>query len=166
MAAVDDALAYNREAVELFVRRAEEVPADAWARPRAPGKWSPAQVTEHVAISYEVSRRVITGETAMGGLPRFLRPLVRALFFKRMLATGKFPGRTKTSAAFEPSATPPNRPAGLARLGAALTVFEEDVRRQPPGTPVEHPVFGRLALADYVRFAGHHTRHHEAQLGP
>jgi hypothetical protein len=48
-AGVQSTLDENRKAVSAFVAAARAVPRSAWAAPRAPAKWSPAQVTEHVA---------------------------------------------------------------------------------------------------------------------
>ena len=59
-------LANNREAVADFLNTASALAPSDWGRPRAPGKWSPGQVTEHVALTYEVSRRILHGTTAEG----------------------------------------------------------------------------------------------------
>ena len=48
MADVNDVLAANRAAVLDLVAAAERSAAT-WTTPRAPGKWSPSQVVEHVA---------------------------------------------------------------------------------------------------------------------
>ena len=47
-------LAAYEEAAGDFRSRAERVPSDAWDRPCREGKWSPAQETEHIALSYEL----------------------------------------------------------------------------------------------------------------
>jgi hypothetical protein len=54
MADVNDVLAANRAAV-IDVVVAAERSAATWTTPRAPGKWSPSQVVEHVARSLEES---------------------------------------------------------------------------------------------------------------
>ena len=50
MIAITEALRANREALDDIVVAAEGA-AEHWATPRAPGKWSPSQVVEHVARS-------------------------------------------------------------------------------------------------------------------
>ena len=52
MADVNDVLAANRAAVLDLVAAAERSAAT-WTTPRAPGKWSPSQVVEHVAGGLE-----------------------------------------------------------------------------------------------------------------
>ena len=48
MADINTALAANRDAVDEMIRAGEQSGA-AWIAPRAPGKWSPSQIVEHVA---------------------------------------------------------------------------------------------------------------------
>src|SRR6266566_339156 len=60
MANVNDALAANRDAVLDLVAAAERSAAT-WTTPRAPGKWSPSQVVEHVARSLEGSAKLFSG---------------------------------------------------------------------------------------------------------
>ena len=58
----------------------------AWTVPRAPGKWSPSQVVEHVAMALEESANVVTETPSkFPSIPGFLRPVARALFFNRVL---------------------------------------------------------------------------------
>ena len=65
MTDINDALAANRAATIDFVAAAERSEAT-WTTPRAPGKWSPSQVVEHVAHCWEESANVVSRAT-----PRF-----------------------------------------------------------------------------------------------
>src|SRR4026209_2461289 len=57
-----------------------------WTKPRAPGKWSPSQVVEHVARIMEESANVAAGRPSkFPTIPFFLRPIVRVIVFKRTL---------------------------------------------------------------------------------
>jgi hypothetical protein len=60
MADVNDALAVNRAAVIDLVAAAERSAAT-WTTPRAPGKWSPSQVVEHVAGGLDEAANVFSG---------------------------------------------------------------------------------------------------------
>jgi len=60
MADVSTVLAGNRAAVDDLIAAADRTGA-AWATPRAPGKWSPSQVVEHVARALEESANVVAG---------------------------------------------------------------------------------------------------------
>ncbi len=88
------ALANNHTAVdEMFeaAKKSESV----WTTPRAPDKWSPAQVVEHTALVLEQSANVVSGTPSkFPSLPRLARPLVR-LVFKWILRKQSFPkGKT------------------------------------------------------------------------
>src|SRR5437773_8933669 len=48
MSSMKPTIVDNREAVDAFITAARAVAPSAWTAPRAPGKWSPGQVTEHV----------------------------------------------------------------------------------------------------------------------
>ena len=60
MADVNDALAANRAAVIDLVAAAERSAAT-WTTPRAPGKWSPSQVVEHVARGLDEAANIFSG---------------------------------------------------------------------------------------------------------
>src|SRR5437773_10436161 len=90
MANLDAALADTRAAADELMATAERAGA-AWATPRAPGKWSPSQLVEHVSRALEESAHVVTEHPSkFPSLPSFVRPLLRGLLFKRVLNTGKF----------------------------------------------------------------------------
>jgi uncharacterized damage-inducible protein DinB len=158
----------DRRAVTDFLATARAVPPAAWHQPRAPGKWSPAQVTEHVAIAYEVSRGILRGTFAWRGAPRFVRPLIRTFFLKPVLKTGRFAKGGKTPTHFEPTTTPASIGDLATRLQAAATAFEVDVQAAAQGgqTTLDHPFFGAVPLAEYLRLQVIHTSHHRQQLPP
>ena len=54
MADINTALAASKDALEQLIVTCERR-ASAWAAARAPGKWSPSQIVEHVARSLEES---------------------------------------------------------------------------------------------------------------
>jgi hypothetical protein len=169
MADITALLAANRAAVHELLGTADAAAAEGhWTTPRAPGKWSPQQVVEHVAISYEEGGNVVAGRpTKLPTLPVFVRPLAR-LVFNRALKTGKFP-KAKTTKAMDPAKGAPPGPAdpaeARARLDAALAKFEEACReRAAAGDDVPSGAFGKVSLEDYARFTELHTRHHTKQI--
>ena len=157
----------NREAVGAFITAARAVPQSAWTQPRAPGKWSPGQVTEHVAIAYEVARAILNGTFSGRAAPRPLRPLIRTFVLNPILETGRFRKGTKAPAPFQPTASPASVADLTARLQAAAGAFEVEVEAAARlgRTFLDHPFFGRVALSDYSRLQAIHTRHHAQQLG-
>lgn len=162
MSELERVLSSNRAAVDELMAIAERAE---WNRPRAPGKWSAAQVVEHIARSLEEAANAVANRpTKLPTLPRFVRP-VAGWMFRRILRTGKFP-KSKTSGAMNPMASdgaPPSPAEGRKRLDAALAVFEAECRAQA-GRPVHHASFGEVSVEEYVRFAELHTRHHARQI--
>ena len=153
------------QAVEAFLAAARAVPRAEWGQPRAAGKWSSAQVAEHLALAYEVNRDVMHGHPPPISAPRWLRPLIRKFLLGFVLRRGRFPPGSKSPRVFRPGPTPAAPEQLLGRLGTAMAVFEADAAAL--GTPaIDHPFFGRLPLSDFVRLQEIHTRHHRRQLAP
>lgn len=69
MAEIDTVLAASRDAVEQLIRAGEQSGA-AWLAPRAPGKWSPSQILEHVARNLEESANIAAGRPSKVRGPR------------------------------------------------------------------------------------------------
>jgi len=164
MTDVNDVLAGNRAAVNDLIAAAERSGA-AWSTPRAPGKWSPSQVVEHVGLVLEESANVVSGTPSkFPTLPAFVRPMVRRLLFNRVLKKNAFP-KAKTTRAFNP-ATGPSTPAlARVRLEGALARFDQECRaRAESGQNVMSPIFGTVTVEDYARFQEVHTRHHCKQM--
>ncbi len=157
------ALKAHHQAVEAFLNTARSVPPDRWAAPRAPGKWSPGQVADHLAVVYEVNRNVLHGTAPARGAPRLVRPLLRVFLLNPVLRRGAFIPGSKTPKMLEPSESPAPPKELLARLKSAANGFETDTSGNRSAA-IEHPFFGRLALADFVRLQEIHTRHHHPQV--
>lgn len=157
-------LADARSAYADFTVALGAVPSARWSQPRAAGKWSPGQVGEHVAISFELADRVVRSLPLKTALPRFMRWILRQTYVKPTLRNNAMkPGKTVPQ--FQPSATPAFEPT-MKRLDAAamgfLTACAEASRAGQ--TTVEHPAFGTLPLLDYARLQVIHVRHHLAQV--
>ena len=158
----------NRTAVLRFLETACTVPAATWDRPPGSGRWSPAQVAEHVAVTMEQAARIMADVWDGPVWPRPLRPLARMLAFQPVLRAGRFKYRVRTLRSFEPTLGGVTQAGAEARLMQGLEQFEAAVRRLAIGDEAtfEHPMFGRVAFADYVRFNAIHVAHHERQLAP
>jgi hypothetical protein len=164
MADVGTVLAGNRAAVDDLIAAADRTGA-AWTTPRAPGKWSPSQVVEHVARALEESANVVAGTPSkFPTFPTMLRPIVRGLFFKRVLRKGKFP-KAKTTKALDPATGPATPAEARRRLEGALVQFDQACRtRAASGQIITSTLFGAVSVEDYAKFQELHTRHHRAQL--
>jgi hypothetical protein len=164
MSDVQRTLDDNRVAVGELIAAAERC-SDVWTVPRAPGKWSPSQIVEHVARSLEEAANVVSGRPSKFlKLPSFLCPVARALFFNRTLRRVTFP-KAKAARALDPAAGPATLAEARRHLDAALEKFGRDCRAcAQAGRAVESEAFGRVSLTDYARFVALHTRHHCKQM--
>ncbi len=160
---ISAALSDNHTAVDEMIAAGERSES-VWTTPRAPGKWSPSQVVEHVALSLEQSGNVVAGvPSKFPSLPRLARPLVR-LVFRWILKRQAFP-KGKTPKPFDPSAGPATPGEARVRLEGAATKFDQGCRTCATGSgDVASTVFGKVPLEDYVKFQALHVRHHIKQM--
>ena len=167
MAEIDAALAASRDAVDEMIRAGEQSGA-AWNAPRAPGKWSPSQVVEHIARGLEEGANIIAGRPSKLPMPpAVVRLLIRPIagfMFKRVLRKGTFPSGFKAPKMMNPASGPATPAEGRIRLETAYQKYDEACRRiAADGRPVTS-LFGSAPVQDVVRYGELHTRHHTKQM--
>src|SRR5215510_6690521 len=163
MADINDVLAANRAAVLDLVAAAKRSAAT-WTTPRAPGKWSPSQVVEHVARGLEEAANIVSGAPSIPMPPAFLRPLAR-LFFSRFLKKGAFPKGFKANKALDPTSGPATPAEARVRLEGAFARFDQECRRRAAsGQHLVSTHLGTVSVEDLVRYSALHTRHHCKQM--
>lgn len=164
MADMNSTLGANRDAISELISAAEKCEG-AWAVPRAPGKWSPSQLVEHVARTLDESANLVSGApTKFPTLPFFLRPVLRGFLFNRVLKNGTFP-KARTNKAMNPAGGPATPADARIRLETALARFDRECRTcAEAGGAVASATFGKLRVEDYARFIELHTRHHCKQM--
>ena len=166
MADIDTALAASRDAVEEMSRAGEQSGA-AWNAPRAPGKWSPSQIVEHIVRGLEEGANVLAGRPTVPMPPAVVRAVLRPIarfMFKRVLRKGVFPNGFKAHKAFNPASGPATPAEGRIRLEAAHQKYDEACRRiAADGRPVTS-LFGSHPVQDLVRYGEIHMRHHTKQM--
>lgn len=163
----DQACAAHRDAVAVFLSRAREVSVESWKSARAPGKWSPAEIAEHLSLTY----RHLLGELR-GGPParvkgsRLFRFVARYRFLPKLLRDGTIPPGVRAPREVRPQMPTEERTEALERFQALAGEFEEEItrRRASGGGALTHPYFGALDLDRGIRFVEMHLRHHTRQL--
>ena len=154
----------SRAALDELLAAAEAAEEN-WTTPAAPGKWCPAQVTEHIARVYEDAANMIEGRPhGFPKMPRFVRPVARRFLLQRTIRSGNFP-KAKTFKPFDPIDGPESPAAARQRLVAAHERYERACAEcsASDGT-ITSSVFGRVPVGDYMRFNTMHTRHHVKQI--
>jgi hypothetical protein len=165
MAEIDTALAANRDAVDQLIRVGEQSGA-AWSTPRAPGKWSPSQIVEHVARGLEEAANIADGRPSKVSVPPAVIRVLGRFFFKRVLRKGAFPNGSKAHNAVNPASGPATPAEGRIRLETAHQKFDEVCRRIAADGQPMRTWFGPVPAQDFVRFIEIHTRHHIKQMAP
>jgi len=150
-----------------FVDAASKLNPDSWVRPGGAGKWSPAEITEHLKLVYEESLRELRGGTGIkirSGwlLQRFLRLAILPRIFK----SGKFPKGAKSPREVRPTTVTEDRHKTLAQFSLLAEEFQSELvkRKGLKGTRLSHHVFGHLNALEGLRLVTMHIAHHQRQL--
>lgn len=157
----------HRRSIEQFLEHARRVPPTEWEAPVSPGKWSPAQVAEHLRLTYEVIGREAAGGAAIRiRTSWWVRMILRLRYLPAILARGEIPGGAIAPRELRPGDGPFDRESLLAALQATAASTEAAITgaggRRAPG--ITHHVFGRLSPAEALRFATVHNQHHTRQI--
>ena len=156
-----------RATVERFLRSIDATPDARWTEPTRPDKWSPAEIAEHLVLTYDAVLRELGGGVGMRLRLNWWRRLyARARYLRPLLLEGRLPEGAP--------AVREIRPTGPVRAKAELLqVFRERARAFDEGIAaaharggfkMTHPFFGRLHASDSVRLVDVHIEHHRKQL--
>jgi hypothetical protein len=160
-------LAHHSTALEEYRTTAGRLPAHAWMRPLAPGKWTPAEVTSHVSEAYRVLCAELAGNAGMRTLgSRFQRLVLRHTVLPRLLSGGSFPPGVRAPRETRPREIVEDPDTALATLGSLASAFTEELTTRAAAGKVRltHAYFGSLSATQGIRLLTVHTRHHARQL--
>ena len=161
------ARADHQRAVADFIHAARAITADQWEHQPDHTHWSPAQITEHVRMTYDVvSAQFIGGPGLRVRTSWWMRVLLRWRFLGGILETGIFPKGARAPREIHPGPGPFDRETVLAALQRAATDTENRLVASwtDPRGAMTHHVFGTLRPPEGVRLVTVHTAHHAAQL--
>lgn len=154
-------------AVAAFISRAQELTVAQWSAPIAPDKWSPAQIAEHLRLTYAV----IGGELEGGPgirirVPPWMRLWFRIRYLPHIMRSGQLPAGARAPREARPGSGPFERPVTLAALAEAAAMFEDAMARRwdQPEAVLTHHVFGSMPVRKGIRFITVHTEHHTRQI--
>lgn len=160
-------LGAHREALHAFIETARGLPAETWNVARAGDKWSPAQVGEHLRLTYVTVRSELAGGDGFRVRTRgWQQRLFRFLYLPRILRGGRFPKGVPATREIRPGAGPFDRDELLEALRSEGEAFLQDASSaQGSGSgKVTHPFLGGMSILDGIRFTAQHIRHHHAQI--
>jgi hypothetical protein len=164
-ALLDAELAAHMVAVQDFIASAEQVQESGWNLPRQSDKWSPAQVAEHLRLTYTAVNDELS---AQGGLrvrtAWWQQWLLKMWYLPRILNAARFPAGVQATREVRPSGGPHEKAPLLDALRQEAHRFKDAVASSSTGASITHPYLGKLTLLKGTRFLAQHIRHHQKQL--
>ena len=157
----------HRRAVDELLAAARAVAPEQWEHAPDSTHWSPAQIAQHVRLTYEVIWAQFNGGSGIRvRSASWLRPILRWKFLPAILESGKFPPSAKAPSEIRPAAGPFEREPLLDALerAAEATARQFAERWNDPTCLMTHHVFGALRPPEGARLVTVHTAHHAAQL--
>lgn len=131
------------------------------------GKWSAAQILEHLALAFggtaRAFRKAAKEGRNLGGHPT-LADRLRVFVVTQV---GYFPKGRKSPEVVLPTGTLQGSEALRViheNLAAMDDAYADCRRKLPKGRVADHPVLGPLRLEEWPRFHLAHTRHHMKQI--
>jgi hypothetical protein len=157
----------HRRALAAYLETAAALAEDAWDQPSAPGKWTPAEITEHLTLAYEaLITEAREGKPMQVRLPAWRRALLRWVLLPHILFHRSFPLRAPAPREMRPAVPLAARGEALARLKDGGERFEREVlAAHGRGVKVlTHPYFGGIGFRRGFRFVAVHVEHHHRQI--
>ena len=154
-------------AVDGFLAAAAAIDAAGWQSPLADGKWTPAQVTQHVTQTYEVlTVQLRTGKGLTVQTGWLLRKVLRIVVLQPIMWTRRLPRGAKAPRVLQPGAVDVPQEAAIERLRAVAAEFETELlsRRHEKDLQLTHHIFGSVEALKGLDFVAVHTEHHGRQL--
>lgn len=163
----EEAVDEHRAALAAFLDIAEQLKEDAWAAPWGPGKWTRAQVAEHLSLIYEAALRELA--TGVGIRPRVTgvkQRLLRWIFLPHILFHRSLPVKVVSPREARPAEVTVPRVQVLRRLRELGERFEGEMERVigTGGGGLTHPYFGTIKPVKAMRFMAIHIEHHTRQV--
>ncbi len=161
------AAAAHRAALSAFIAAAESVPAAAWNASSHADKWTPAQITEHLRLSYVTVRAELAGSGGFRVRTSWWRQrLMRWLYLPQILRQGRMPAGVPATREIRPSGGPYVQQDLLQALraeGESLLGQLEALQADRDVT-LTHPFLGKLNLLEGLGLSTAHIHHHRTQL--
>ena len=157
----------HASALSEFVGAARRFPGESWTQALASGKWSPAEITSHVAEAYEVLRGELSGGPGMQllGSP-LLRWLLRRTMLPGILRGRPFPAGARAPRETRPRELHADPTSALVALEVKADAFARELSARAADQRLRlcHAYFGPMSARQSLQLASVHTRHHARQL--
>ena len=162
----ESALARHTNAAGTFTKTAEAISDSEWSTPLSEGKWSPAQVTEHLNRTYQVLIGELKGEQGIRvRSPWLLRQILRQTVLRSIYRKRALPKGARAPSEIIPKVVNEMQSASLARFVNLSREFEEGMNaNRQTGRKLTHHIFGAIDLERGLDFIAIHIEHHHRQI--
>ncbi len=158
------ALDLHESASAKLLEVAESIPEAEWRNPVQEGKWSTAELVEHLNNTYDILLSELSGGVGMRIRTKaWQRLLLRLTIVPRIMRSGTFPKNAVAPKEIRPLNVPDREPA-IAAFRERAKKLEEMAIAAAPEQKVTHAYFGRSSVANGVILCSRHIQHHEKQL--
>lgn len=155
-------------AAARLAETAERVEPEKWLVPRAEGKWTPAQIVEHLNRVYDVILGELEGKPGMKIRTRFwMRTLLRLTVVGRILRGGWFPERAPAPYETRPGNGVEDKDEAIRMFRDRAAQFSSAVAKAHESgkkVRITHAYFGAASLDRSTLLCARHIEHHERQL--
>ena len=163
----DEAIARHEAAVTAFKETASEIPVESWLLPIAEGKWSPAQVAEHLNQTYLVVIRELRGERGIRiRSPWILRQVLRQTVLRSIYRKRQLPKGARAPSEIAPKVvdqTPEQAVEKLFQLASEFAAVARTTETEK-GRKLTHHIFGEIDVLSGIDFIAIHIEHHHRQI--
>jgi hypothetical protein len=154
----------HREAAASVAATAENIPADLWLRPRAEGKWSPAETLTHLLLTFDTLQGELEGGKGMKIVTKlWQRVLLRLFLVPKLLRGGAFPQNARAPRELRPQTPPLAQAEAVAKFRVRAAEFEAAAEKARD-RKLTHPYFGTASVTEGLLLCTRHMQHHEKQL--
>jgi hypothetical protein len=156
-----------RATVERFLESVAAVDEARWTSPAKPDKWSPAEIAEHLLLTYDAVLRELGGGVGMRlRLNWWMRLYIRARYLRPLLKYGRFPERAPAVREVRPTGPVHGKAELIQAFRERARAFDEGIAaaHRQGRYRMTHPFFGKLDSSDAVRLVDVHIEHHRKQL--
>ena len=156
------------EATRDVIAAAQRIPPDQWMTPRAEGKWSPAEIVEHLNLAYDALLRDFAGEGGMKIRTKlWQRILLRFTLLPKLMRGEPFPPNARAPRETRPATANRDQAAAIAAFAqrsARLDAAAADAIANRRRIRLTHAYFGRSPVPEAILLCARHLQHHGKQL--
>jgi hypothetical protein len=160
-------IADHRAALDAFLARVASLEPAIWSSPRAEDKWSPAEVSEHLRLTYSTLLAELQEKGGFRIRTRWWqRQLLRLFYLPGILRTGRMGRLAPAPREIRPADAAYDQSSTLDHLRREGHAFLQALGATDLSTfkGLTHPFFGRLAPLEMLRVVTIHVRHHHEQV--